>query len=152
MAITTMGLYGLTLKDMLYDNIGQSLDSETLIKGFLVTNSYTPAYDTHQLRTDATTYEVGNSGSYSAGGAAQTSTAVTTASPAAGQLKFAGTQAAWTTATITARALIGYVELGTDGQDKMIWLSDFDADYTSTAGNFQVNTPTNGWWYIDYTE
>lgn len=145
------GMYGLTLEKILIDTAGISVESETLIKGALVTNAYTPNFDTHDFCDDAIpTNEPANSGTYAAGGSVLTTTEVTVASPAATQLKYATASPSWTGATLTARGLLGYYEVGAGSADMLLWDSDFGGDVSSTAGTFTVTCPANGWFYFDY--
>lgn len=143
------GLFGLTIEKMLNDTAGQNIESETAVKGMLVQNAYTPDFDVQDFRADVTN-EPGASGSYAAGGSVLTTTEVTVASPAATQAKYATASPSWTSATITARGLIGYFNVGSAATDMLIWDSDFGGDVTSTAATFTVTTPTNGWFYFDY--
>ena len=81
--------------------------------------------------------EVGNSGSYSAGGGALTnvtpSTSGTTAFTDFDDITF-------TSATITARGALIYNDTATG--DPSVVVLDFGTDKTSTAGDFQIVFPT----------
>jgi hypothetical protein len=83
------------------------------------------------------TNEVGNSGSYAAGGGALTNVTPTTSSTTAftdfDDLTF-------TSATITARGALIYND--TAAGDPTVVVLDFGTDKTSTAGDFQVVFPT----------
>lgn len=87
------------------------------------------------------TNEVGNSGTYAAGGFAWT--AAQNITPAAtGTTAFWSWSAnpAWTAATITARSAIIY---NSSASNKAVCVLDFGADKTSTAGTFTITLPTN---------
>lgn len=144
------GVYGLTVEKMMIDTVSKSIESETDVKAQLIQNAYTPNFDTDAFRSTTTTNEPGASGTYAAGGSVLTTTDITPASPAATQEKYATASPSWTSATITARGLIGYILIGTAGTDMLLWDSDFGADVSSTAGTYTVTTPANGWWYLDY--
>src|SRR5262245_29800759 len=147
------GFYGLTLRDFFTQawTMTSGLDSETLVKAQLVTNAYTPNFDTDDFRNDLGANEPGASGTYAAGGSVLTTTAFTVASPAATQVKYATANPSWTSATLTARGLVGYhVTGGASSTDRLFWDSDFGADVSSTAGTYTVTCPTNGWWFVDY--
>ena len=99
-------------------------------------------YDNSASFTAATTAytatnEVGDSGSYSAGGGALTNVTPTTSSTTAftdfDDLTF-------TSATITARGALIYND--TAAGDPSVVVLDFGADKTSTAGDFQIVFPT----------
>lgn len=150
MAISASGLYGLTLEKFFKETVGADLESETAISVLMVTDSYTPAFDTHDFRDDVTN-EVSGTG-YTAGGKTITTTELTVGSPAAGQIKYDAADVQWTSSTITsAMAAIGYVSTGTSSADELIWLSDFVTAASTTAGTFTIQWDANGIFYIDYT-
>ena len=81
--------------------------------------------------------EVGNSGSYSAGGGALTNVTPTTSSTTA----FTDfDDITFTSATITARGALIYND--TAAGDPTVVVLDFGTDKTSTAGDFQIVFPT----------
>lgn len=82
------------------------------------------------------TNEVGNSGTYSAGGATLGTFAVSS-SGKTGWLDFA--DVSWTSATITARYALIY---NSSRSNKAVCVLDFGADKTSTAGTFAITFPT----------
>jgi len=83
------------------------------------------------------TNEVGNSGSYSAGGGALTNVTPTT-SGTTGFTDFA--DLTFTSASITARGALIYND--TASGDPTVVVLDFGADKTSTSGDFQIVFPT----------
>lgn len=151
MAITASGLYGLTLEKFFQEGVGASLESETAIYVLMVTDSYTPAFDTHDFRDDITN-EVSGTG-YTTGGKAITSTELVVGTPAAGQMNYDAADVQWTSSTITsAMAGVGYVLSGSGAAaDELIWLSDFVTAASTTAGTFTIQWDANGIFYIDYT-
>jgi hypothetical protein len=81
--------------------------------------------------------EVGNSGSYAAGGGTLTNVTPTTS----GTTAFADfADITFTSATITARGALIYND--TAAGDPTVVVLDFGSDKTSTAGDFQVVFPT----------
>ena len=81
--------------------------------------------------------EVGNSGSYAAGGGTLTNVTPTTS----GTTAFADfDDLTFTSATITARGALIYND--TAAGDPAVVVLDFGSDKTSTAGDFQVVFPT----------
>jgi len=99
-------------------------------------------YDNSASFTAATTAytvtnEVGNSGSYSAGGGALTNITPTTSGTTA-FTDFA--DITFTSATITARGALIYND--TAAGDPAAVVLDFGSDKTSTAGDFQIVFPT----------
>ena len=99
-------------------------------------------YDNSASFTAATTAytatnEVGNSGTYSAGGGALTNVTPTTSSTTA----FTDfDDITFTSATITARGALIYND--TAAGDPAVVVLDFGSDKVSTAGDFQVVFPT----------
>lgn len=84
-----------------------------------------------------TTNEVGDSGSYTAGGDALTKVAPTTSGTTA-FTDFA--DLSFTTATITARGALIYNDTATG--DPSVVVLDFGSDKTSTSGTFTIIFPT----------
>lgn len=81
------------------------------------------------------TNEVGNSGSYAAGGGALTS-ATPVADSTTAICDFA--DISFTSATITARGALIY---NTSASNKAVQVLDFGSDKTSTAGTFSITFP-----------
>ncbi len=145
------GYFGLTLEKQLIDTLGVSLESETLIKTQLLTDAYTPNFDTHNFRDDFGANEPGNSGTYAAGGTILTTTELTVASPAATQIKYSADNLSWTTATLTARGTGTYhVTGGASSTDEVFFVNSFGGDVSSVAGTFTVSWNANGLFYVDY--
>jgi hypothetical protein len=99
-------------------------------------------YDNNASFTAATTAytasnEVGNSGTYSAGGGALTNITPTTSGTTA-FLDFA--DLSFTSATITARGALIYND--TAAGDPSVCVLDFGSDKTSTNGTFTIQFPT----------
>ena len=95
------------------------------------------------VTTYDTTNEVGNSGSYSAGGGTLTPVDPTTSGTTA-LVDFA--DITFTTATITARGALVYNSTPNTTSisvtDPVVAVLDFGADKTSTAGDFTIVFPT----------
>jgi hypothetical protein len=83
--------------------------------------------------------EVGNSGSYSAGGGSLTNQGVFTSGTTA-YTDFA--DLSFTSATITARGALIYNDTATG--DPAVAVLDFGSDKTSTSGTFTIQFPTPG--------
>jgi hypothetical protein len=145
MAITSAGMYGLTLEKMLIDTAGQSMEAETH-KELLVQDAHTPAFDTHDFRDDVTN-EVSGTG-YTTGGVTVTATEITLAS---GVLTFDMADTVYTTVTIVdAMAGIFYFNVGTAATDQLILLQDFVTAASATAANFTIQHAAGGVLTIDY--
>jgi hypothetical protein len=150
MAITASGVYGLTEEKRMINTAGISLESETLVKGLLVQDAYTPSYDVHDFRDDITN-EVSGTG-YTAGGVVLTGTEVTVGSPAAGQTKWDHNDPTWPASTITnAMALVDYYNVGTAATDMLHLLLDFVTAVSTTNGLLTVQLAANGAVFYDLT-
>ena len=117
------------------------LDTDT-IKVALVSSSYTPDQDTHIFFDDVTN-EVGDSGTYSAGGAELANKSVTQ-DDTDNEGVFDADNVSWTTATITARGAVLYKSTGTASTSPLIAYIDFGSNQTSTAGTFTITWNSEG--------
>lgn len=146
MSITASGMFGLTLEKMLIDTAGESLEAEDN-KMLMVTDSYTPNFDTHDFRNDITN-EVSGTG-YSAGGSALTSTEITLSS---GTLTFDAADLSWASSTISnAMASVLYFNVGADTTDQLVLLQDFVTAASTTNGTFTIQHSASGILTIDFT-
>ena len=120
-------------------------DTDT-IHAILVTSSYTPNIDTHDYRNDITN-EVSGTG-YTAGGQALVSKSVTI-DTTNDRAVFDSNDPQWTTATITARAVVlAKIRGGANTADELAGYWDFGSDITSTAGTFTIAVNAGGWLYL----
>lgn len=149
MAITQSGLYYPTLEKQLIDTAGLSIESETAVKVAMVTDSYTPNFDTHDFFNDAVANEVADSlAVYVTGGKLITSTELTTAS---GLATFDAADVSWLASTISnAMAAIGKFVVGSDATDMMIFLSDFVTAASTVNGTFTIQWSGSGIYTIDF--
>lgn len=151
MAITASGLYGLTIEKMLIDTLGESLEAEDHFM-LLVTDSATPNFDTHATYADVTAQCTGTA--YTAGGTTITTTEVTVASPAAGQLKWAHADATWPASSI-AGAMAGIDLTNVAGlaaaSNQLIACLDFVTAVTTVSGLLTVQIAANGVFFLDFT-
>lgn len=131
----------LTYDSCLFDALTGAIDfnSDTFY-GMLVTSSYTPNKKTHTKRSDVTN-EVGNSGTYAAGGSATVATVTNDTANDRTTIAFA--TLAWTSATITAAALVIYKRRGgLSSADELVAYVDFGGNITSTNATFTVTLST----------
>jgi hypothetical protein len=120
-------------------------DTDT-IKAILVTSTYTPDLDAHAFRSDITN-EVSGTG-YTAGGTALVSKTVTQDNTN-DRAVFDSDDPQWTTATITARAVVlCKIRGGASSADEIAGYWDFGANVTSTAGTFTIAVNASGWFYL----
>lgn len=139
MAVTTSGLYYLSLEKMFLDTLGESWEAEDN-KVLLVTDSEAPNFETHDFRADITA-EVTGTG-YTAGGIALTSTEVTIGS---GILTFDAADSSWASSTIAnAMAAVGYFNVGSAATDQLWFLSDFVTAVSTTNGTLAVQWHSSG--------
>ena len=151
MAISASGYYGLTLEKQFKKTVECDMES-TSVSVMLVTDAYTHAYDTHDLRNDITNEVTAGSG-YTPGGKAKPATpSWTVASPAAGQIAYDSADPSWATSTITdAMAAILFYSTGASATDDLFMLSDFGTAVSTANGTLTVQVDSNGWVYFDYT-
>jgi hypothetical protein len=136
------GLYVATVRDALKNAIALDLDAGT-DKCALYTNTLTPNFDTDPS-SYSTTNEVTGTG-YTAGGLTVTSPTVTGAS---GILTYDAADLSWATSTISnARGTIIYADALTP--KALIVAVNFGADYSTTAGTFQITWNAGGIFTID---
>jgi hypothetical protein len=120
-------------------------DADT-INAILVTSAYTPNIDTHDFRNDITNEVVGTG--YTAGGQALASKVVSI-DTTNDRAVFDSNDPQWTTATITARAVVlAKIRGGASSADELAGYWDFGSDVTSTAGTFTIAVNAGGWLYL----
>lgn len=140
------GIFGLTLEKILEKvAAAPDMDADTF-KGLLVTDTYTPNFDTHDFHNDITN-EITGTG-YTAGGVTLASI---TSAIASGIYTFDAADLSWTTATFTARGLVIYDSTpGSTSTNHVLEAITFGADFPVSAGTFTVQLNAQGLWYIDY--
>ena len=125
----------------LFERLGRGagdLQSVT-VKCALLTSSYTYDPD-HDFFNDVSANEISGVG-YSSGGA--TVTVTVTDDDANNRCDIVLGQAQWTTATLTARYAVYYVDTaGASSTDWLIACVDFGSDQTGTAGTYTVSAST----------
>ena len=133
------------MASMIYHNFFERLGrgagdlQSVTVKCALVTSSYTANKD-HDFFDDITN-EVAATGNYVAGG--DTITVTVTDDDANDRVDIVLGEAQWTTATITARGAVYYVDTG--GAASTDWLIahvDFGSDQSSTNGTFTLSAST----------
>lgn len=147
MAITASGFFGLTLEKMLIDTASKSLEAEDN-RITLVSDSATPNFDTMDFWDDLVANEVTGT-NWSAGGVALTGTEVTLSG---GVLTFDATDVSVASTTIAnAMAAVLRTNVGANGTDQLVLLSDFVTAVSSSNGTFGINWAAGGIATIDYT-
>lgn len=105
------------------------------IKLMLLTSSHTPDIDAEEFIDDVSANEVGDSGTYSAGGGTLGSPSVTV-DDTNDRAYFDANDVSFTSATITARYAYLYKDTGTPSTSPIIGYYDYGSDATSTASTF----------------
>jgi hypothetical protein len=150
-SITASGLYGLTLEKFL--NVtslpASGLESETAVKGALITDSETPDFNADNFFDDVVANEVSGTG-YTADGAVLTSTEITISG---GVLTYDAADSSWASSTIAnAMAEVGYFDRGgAQSADELVFLSDFVNAASSSGGTFLIQRSASGIFTIDFT-
>jgi hypothetical protein len=133
------GYYGLTLEKQLIDALGDSIEAEDGQLG-LVTNSYTPNFDTHDFFNDVTNEVSGTN--YTSGGVAVTSTEVTIST---GTVVFDAADTVFSTVTISSvRAGILTRWTGSAATSELVLSSNFGSDFSASAANLTVQWAAGG--------
>lgn len=140
MSITAAGGYGLSLEKALIDTLGESLEAEDQLNT-LVSDSYTPNFDTHDFHADLTnelTTPV-----------AITGTDLTISS---GVLVYDATDSTYPTVTVVdAMANVIHTSVSGTATNQLILLQDFVTAASATSANFVVQHHATGIARIDYT-
>lgn len=136
------GLYYPTFAAILANTAAIDLSAETY-KGMLVTDSYTPNFETHDLYADASSNEVYGTG-WAQGGVALTGTTI---SYDTGKLKFDATDVSAATTTLTNAE--GYIWYASPVGGELVVAVDFGGSYSTIAGTFAVTWHTDGVFTID---
>jgi len=117
-------------------------DSDT-IKVALLSSSYTPNQDTHDYFDDVSTYEVSGTG-YTTGGNTLASKTLTY-DGTNNVIILDAADTTWGSSTITARYAVVYDDSGaTAGAKALIGYVDFGSDQSSTNGNFTITWDSTG--------
>jgi hypothetical protein len=138
------GIYGPFLRDAIANNKAFALNASDVVKQDLVTDTYTPNFDTHDELADVTNIVTGT------GWAG----AVTLGSPtwtiASGVAKFDGADISAANTTLTGVEGIVLWDDTLSG-DPLLCAVDFGATYATVAGTFAVTWAAAGIFTIDYT-
>lgn len=130
--------YGKGLENLAKGNI--DFDTDTF-KVSLHTSSYTPNQDTDDYFNDATN-EITGTG-YTAGGATLAGVAVSY-DAASNEVRILWTDAAWTTATFTARTAVIYKSRGgASSADELVAYIPFGSDQSVSAATFTLDFTTS---------
>jgi len=122
--------------------LNKEIDFDTdTVKVMLCTSTYTPNQDTHDYKDDVTN-EVTGVG-YSAGGATLASKTIAY-DTGTNIIKLDAADTSWTTATITARYAVIYVDTGVASTSPLLGYVDFGADESSSAGTFLIQWSADG--------
>lgn len=140
MSITAAGLFGLSLEKSLNDTLGESWEAEDQ-EETLVSDSYTPNFDTHDFHADLTN-ELTT-------GVAITSTELTISS---GVLVYDAADTVFTSVTVaSAMAGVGYTNVGSSATDQLMFLQDFVTAASATSADFTIQHHATGIVRWDYT-
>jgi hypothetical protein len=148
LAVVTGSIFGLWNQKQL-DGSSAIVWSSGTIKVALTTATYSPNQDTHDFFDDVTN-EITGTG-YTAGGATL-GTKTSTYDTATDQIRLGAANTTWPSSTITARrAVIWNDTAGAASTDPVMGWVDFGADFSTTAGTFQITWDTTGIFNWDVT-
>ena len=140
------GVYGAYIRDANTNAKAFALNASDTIKWQFVSDSYTPAFDTHDEEADITN-EVTGTG-YTTGGESLGSPTFTIGS---GKAIFDGANVSLATTTLTGvEGVVGFDDTLTG--DPLLWATDFGATYNTSTGTFAITwDATNGIFYYSYS-
>ena len=141
LAVGMLASTGASAASLIYDSFfgdifaGNIAVNSDTFRCMLVTSSYTPNKGTHDKRNDVTN-EVTGTGYTSGGTTCTVSGSLDTTNH---RYDITVTGPSWTTATITARAMVIYkYRGGASSADELMMYVDFLSDVSSTAATFAV--------------
>lgn len=138
------GFYGLSWEKLL-EGGAIDIDTDTL-KALLVTNTYTPNFETDDFHADITN-EVSGTG-YTAGGV---TIAGLTSAISAGTYTLDVNDYSWTTATFTARGDVLYSTAGGSSATNCVLIGrTYGSDFAVSAGTFTTQQNASGVWTAAY--
>lgn len=141
MAVTA-NWYGLALRDQWGTTAADRVDFATdTIKCSLHTVTYVPNQDTDNYWDDATN-EVAGTG-YTTGGVTLGSKSLTY-DTGTNETRFDAADAAWTTASFTARIAVVYKSTGVSSTSHVFSYVNFGGDETVSAANFTIQWDATG--------
>lgn len=142
MSITAAGVFGISLEKALIDTLGESWEAEDN-ELTLVSDSYTPNFDTHDFHADLTNELTTSSQP------AVTSTELTIST---GNLIFDAADTVFSSVTVSdAMASVGYTVVGSSATNQLQFLQDFTSAASSSAADFTVQHAGGGIVDFDYT-
>ncbi|MFI7448099.1 hypothetical protein ACIBQX_11425 [Nonomuraea sp. NPDC049714] len=150
MAISGSGIFVNNIGASLGDsNLDLDLESETLIKAALFTNSVTPDYSTSTANAAYgagvwNANEVSGTG-YTAGGVVLTTTTLTGSS---GVLTFDSADPSWSSSTLTGVRGVLIYNNGLTPKSAFL-LVDLTQDYATSAGTLLIQVSASGWAALD---
>jgi len=147
------GIYGNLLYEAFIGTLSGSLDSETLVKGALVTDTHTPDFDADQDVADLDNELT--DGDYAR--AVLTTTDLDVGVAVAGTFRFDAVDTSYgstVTIGVTPGAAMGHaihLNTGVDSTSELIVMQDFGTGASSSNGSFTVAHHTDGIFRVDYT-
>ena len=139
------GIYGVFVKDAFTNTKAFALNATDTIKLVLVTDTYTPNFDTHDEFADITNEVTGTGWA-----AAQAlTTPVCNLTVTTGFVTFDADNVSAATTTLTnVRGAISFDD--TLAGDPLLHAVTFGSDYSTVAGTFAITWAATGLWRIDY--
>jgi len=137
------GLYGPFIRDAITNVKAFALNASDVVKQDLVTDTHTPAFDTHDELADLTNIVTGT------GWAGAIALASPTFTISSGVAKFDGTDISAATTTLTdVEGIILWDD--TIAGDPLLCAVDFGSTYATVAGTFAVTWNASGIFTITY--
>lgn len=143
------GLYSKTFADLMTQDNAVDFNA-TQFSLMLVTASYTPQFDTHTVKTDASGSEITSGGStgYVAGGKALSGITLSRTSNNTSVITWDADNISWTNSTISSAAG-GVLYDNTTSGLPLVGFIDFGGSFSTTAGTFEVQWNASGIFTFD---
>ena len=145
------GLYSKTFANLMTQDNAVDFNA-TQFSLMLVTASYSPLFDAHSVKTDASGSEITSGGStnYVAGGKALSSITLTRTSDNTSVITWDANNVSWTNSTISSAAG-GVIYDNTTSGLPLVGFIDFGGSFSTTAGTFEVQWNPSGIFTFDLT-
>ena len=145
------GLYSKTFADLMTQDNAVDFNA-TQFSLMLVTASYTPLFDAHTVKTDASGSEITSGGStgYVAGGKALSGITLSRTSDNTSVITWDADNVSWTSSTISSAAG-GVIYDNTTAGLPLVGFIDFNGSFSTTSGTFEVQWNASGIFTFDLT-
>mgnify|MGYP001218057792 FL=1 len=146
-------LFAATFKALMTaDGVTVDFDTDTFNCALVKLAGWTPQFDTDATYADIDS-ELPATGGYSLGGETLTGVALTQTSDGSAEITFDAADVSWTSSTLTdVRAAVIYSKTVNDdsaSNKSLIAYIDFEGDFSTTSGTFEIQWNASGIFTLD---